>query len=554
MLDFEKDVLTPQQIDQTLDVCLRIFEGLDDFAIKELFSGYEKDVDTIFSIVYDEAQKALFGLPSKVSQNSLFYLDNLYEGVEEGLRVMSLNYFLISVIPDFIISTHHLEWGNLVQLYRRLGVVAPRDHGKSFYFSKGLPLWRLYRYRKGGNPYLHPNENKRHEEGMMITAEHSLAKDFLTSISKEIEGNPILSKKLYEGADAWGATDIRCGNGARLFVKGFYGTLRGRHPGWMILDDILEDRQIYSLEAREAVEEIFYSVVMNALSPFGHIVVVGTPFHQQDLYSRLKKDKSFRVVEYPAILPNGQVLWRERHSLESLMEKKENQGNVIFTREILCKPVASDSTIFPWEYLQTSLEGMSDITMVDRKEDFALKIDTCCVAVDLAISANVGADFTVITIFGTTKENPNRYYLLNMYRFKGATYDKQIREIKKTYFNFRPDILVVESNGFQESFIQMLETEAKIPVFRHRTTADKKLETGLPSMAVMFERSQIKIPQKTTEDRDKGDILLGEFNSIMYEKGKLESTSGKDDCAMSSYLNLKIGFEKIRTGFTFDFV
>ncbi|MCV6901043.1 hypothetical protein OE165_28825, partial [Escherichia coli] len=64
------------------------------------------------------------------------------------LKRLSLNFFIVNVLPAFEMNWHHIEWGNMVMYNRLLTVLAARDHSKSFYFSFAYPLWRLFKYER----------------------------------------------------------------------------------------------------------------------------------------------------------------------------------------------------------------------------------------------------------------------------------------------------------------------------------------------------------------------------------------------------------------------
>jgi len=553
-MDLLSPALSPFQINQVLSTCESIIGGLDEFGIKELMTGEEKDLDTIFSTVYNTTKEVLYSRPTTINASNFGYLDKLTSSIDEGLKVLSLNYFIISALPSFDVEEHHIEWGNLIQIFKNLGIIAARDHGKSFEFSYAWPLWKMNRATKGPNPYLSDRENLLHKKGMIITAEVGLATDFMKAIMNEIEQNPYLNRKLYFGNKEWGNTSITCGNGANLIPRGINGALRGRHPGWIDGDDLLDESNLYSKIQRDNVINLFYSVIMNMIQPGGEVKIVGTPFHQQDLYSALKKDRRFRVFEYPGIFPDGRLLYPRRHSYQSLMYKRESQGKVNFTREILVKPVSSDSTIFPWPILETAFLGMGDLCLTTTRDQFPIKMTKVVVAVDLAISANIGADFTVITVWGFNPQN-ECYYLMYLWREKGKGFKEQIAQVKNVWHNFNPDVVVVENNGFQEAFCQALEDD-KVPIVRHTTDATKKdMYNGLPSMALMFEKGQIRFPRGDEDSRNATDIICSEFNSMTFtDKGKLESASGHDDTCSSSYLGIKIGMPYINSGFSFSFI
>ena len=42
------------------------------------------------------------------------------------------------------VSNHHILWASMVAKYPKLAINAPRDHGKSFFFSFAYVIWRVY--------------------------------------------------------------------------------------------------------------------------------------------------------------------------------------------------------------------------------------------------------------------------------------------------------------------------------------------------------------------------------------------------------------------------
>jgi len=65
------------QLDIIYNQVNSIIENLDDSAIKELTSGYEKDFDTILKILIEETGKAIFSKNADFSTQNFSYLNNL---------------------------------------------------------------------------------------------------------------------------------------------------------------------------------------------------------------------------------------------------------------------------------------------------------------------------------------------------------------------------------------------------------------------------------------------------------------------------------------------
>jgi len=157
---------------------------------------------------------------------------------------------------------------------------------------------------------------------------------------------------------------------------------------------------------------------------------------------------------------------------------------------------------------------------------------------DFAISGNIGADYSVFSVWGKAV-NDGKYYLLNVFRRKGMSHGNQVAQIVSMHNRFHPNVIVAENNGFQRIMIDMIKEKGVTNIEGFTTEANIKrdLYEGLPSLSAMFERGEIKIPYGNEESRNVFDWLCGEFNSItMHEDtGKLESTSDHDDGAMSTF-------------------
>lgn len=529
-----------------------IIESLDDKALEQLGAGSERDIDRMLSIMFEETQKILHVPTKKLDIARFDSLDPLVENIEDTLRRESLNYFLLSTMPDFYLNVHHLEWGNLTQIYDKLVIEAARGHGKSFFFSKGYALWKLYRYMKTKPGRTIPTRWSWGREGMLITNEYKLANHLLGIVKEEIEENPVLREALYPDSrrDGWGAESIVCANGARMTAKSVGSKMRGYHPHWIIGDDYLNDQVLYSTEQNNKYINHFHSVTMNMIEPGGQVIVVGTPFREDDLYANLKKSKQWKVFEYPAIYPDGRVLWPERHSLQEILDKRVTQGSTIFSREMLVRPISTESSLFPYPMLKACFD--EKVHLVPNIYSAQKKYKRVVMGCDFAMSANIGADYSVFFVLGVTEND--HYDILSMWRKQGATYDEQVGVIKRLYNDFNCDTVLVEDNGMQKIFVQLLN-DAGVPATGQTTTAQNKYDLlkGIPHMAALFEQGRIHIPRGNQASIDQTDILVNELQMFTWDldKGKIQGVGAHDDCPMALWIAIsatKVG------GFSFSFI
>lgn len=553
---------SPLHYAECLTVVDDIIDNMDDAGILELMSGSGGDLDGVLNGMLEDTYKVLYtGDPNL--DFTPHYADRISAAVEETLRVKNLTYFITSCLPDFQMSWHHLEWGDLAMRYNKLCIEAARDHGKSFYFSNAYLVWKLYSYsRPAWKQYAKRPSKSNSNRGYLFSFSLQQSVDLMEILKGTIEANDTLKERLMpentkEGA--WASTNILCKNGARLTCKGFGSSVRGAHPYYIVVDDGLKDNVIYSQLQRNKSIDYFHSVIMNMLVPGGQIIVVGTPFHADDLYGDLKSKSiaatgnrnGWFVIEYPAIFPDGRILWPGRWGFDDLMDKRATQGNIIFSRENLCRPITNESSIFPMKVLEVSIRGMERYTLVRNRDDFPMKFARIVVGCDFAISANVGADWSVFTVWGVTEERD--MYLLYMYREKGKTFYEQMQTLKAINVRFRPDIMVVEQNQFQVVFVQEGDRQG-LPVMGHTTGIDKyDLKTGWPGIAVLMERGKIHIPTGDKASQDAKDLIFDDLGSVAFTEKGLESVGSHDDISSSIWL-ATLGANKLATGFKYAFL
>lgn len=426
----------------------------------------------------------------------------------------------------------------------------------SYYFSNAYLAWQLYRYKKPTQAQFSARPTTANSNrGFLFSFSLQQAVDLIEILKNTIEGNDILKERLMpenKAEGAWASTNIVCKNGARLTGKGFGSSVRGAHPYYIVVDDGLKDNVIYSSMQRQKSIDYFHSVIMNMLVPKGQIIVVGTPFHAQDLYGDLKTKRGWFCIEYPAIFPNGRILWPQRWSFEDLMEKKESQGNIIFSRENLCRPIISDSSIFPIDILNRSLNRMQTYTLVANRDDFPKKFSRVVTGCDFAISGRVGSDYYCFSTFGID-DYDNSMWLLNLQLGKGKSYEEQKQMLRGINVKFSPDVMVFESNVFQMIYTTEASKEG-LPVVPHNTGVEKNdLQKGWPGLAIMFEQGKFHIPIGDKYSQDMKDQIFDQLGSIAFTDEGLCSVGSHDDIGSSFWL-ASLGRNISVTGFKFGFL
>lgn len=433
------------------------------------------------------------------------------------------------------ISDHHKSWSKLVAKHKKLCIEAPRDHGKSFMFSFAYAIWRAY--FNWIPKTLLSSEFKsvpRISVGYIFSNTQDQAVKLLEIIKTEIETNEKLAFLIPARKDVWSKTEIKLSNGAIIRARGWGQSVRGAHPVWVICDDCLNDETIYSEMTRNKQVDYFFSAVTPMLVPGGQLIVVGTPFHQEDLYQRLSNNTAYFFHRSPALSDSGEPLWPTRYTKQMLVQRKEEVGSTRFAREYLCLPISEESSLFPERILTSCFDHQYEmpnyLSKEDRKE---LRIFT---GVDLALSSTVGADYTVITTLGVDKFK-NRW-IVDVRRKRGLSMMEQLREIEDVYKVYRPCKVLIEDNAFQRVFRDELIRNTDIPVEGFTTSAHNKnaLDRGVPSLQILFENKKFIIPRKTQRDRDITDQLVNELKCFTWVNGKLQGLGAHDDMVMSLWI------------------
>jgi hypothetical protein len=539
--------------------CVEEFIDLmDEATVYELCKGgYKKDIDKVFDVIMEETNNVLNLQSAGLNTQELNYLPAVKSGYEEYLRKTNLIYFVVSCLPEFELNWHNLEWFNMIQLYPRLCILAARDHSKSYSFSFAHILWRLYRYERPTALITPPKDILLSKEGMLITNEYRLAKRLLKKVKREAEDNPALQERMFPGknVEGWANESLMCKNGSEITLSSYRTSNRGPHPSYIVLDDFLDRSTLYSKEARSKFSEVFWGEIMSMIIPGGGVYVVGTPFTKDDLYSEIKKDATFRCFEYPAIFPDGKILWEDRYNFEALLRKRMSLGNLVFSREILVRPIDDSISIFPWAILEKSFIGMQTFKMVKNRQSYAVKMKKICIGVDLALSAEASADYFVATVVGC--DTLDCFHVMAMERYKGIRHAQQVSVIQRLNADFEPELIVIECNGYQKVLADLCREAGINNVLDFQTNGFNKKDymEGLPSLAVMFENGIIRMPRGDEESIEKSNTICTEFNSVVFDSDRhtLESAGDHDDTCMSLFFAIK-GIKTVTSSFSVSMI
>lgn len=433
------------------------------------------------------------------------------------------------------LGPHLLEWEELVQSFSRIAVNAARDHSKSTFFSYAYPIWRAWS-EPGCEVYIF---SKTLDQAMEFLDIIIYGKDNLKGMVNipqlehlvPAEGGRDRRTRLKR-------TDVRFKNGSRIRAVGYGKAIRGAHPKYIVLDDPLNDEDMYSETVRKKNIDYFKSAIVNMLKPDGQLVCVGTPYHISDLWGFLRENPKYEFRKYPGIVKGEdgkeRPLFPWRWKLKALRDKRDEIGSVAFAREILCEPITDDIAIFP----SNMFPPCYDKAMVLRPSLAVIRAMGLGVfiGVDIARSASVGADFFVIFVVGVDREG--LHYILDIQREKGRPFKQQIEMIKIAGKRYRADMICIEANAMQQVWSDEVIRTTDLPVKPFVTTAQNKypLDKGVPGLRILLENGKIRIPRGDEYSVAQTNAWIAECSQFGFVDGKLQGIGEHDDTVMAWWM------------------
>jgi hypothetical protein len=410
----------------------------------------------------------------------------------------------------FLPGAHLAEWAAILQSNPFTSLVSARKHLKTT-IAQGYIAWRLL------------TQQVNYEEGEFMAYLEDLAAYHLRKLKRYIKALPECFKDYQDLTQAEGI--IHYGHGEKEFIctpSGILTFKRGRHPDWIIADDILRDPQKkLDITQLQKITTSFFEEVMSM--PKYELHVFGTPQDRNDLFAQLEVQKDFFCRRYPAIISHKDkvVLWPEFFPYERLINIRDNQiGAKAFDKEYMCRPVRASEG-----FLQ---EDTIDKIIERRLKNFAI-------GRPLHLREYTYAGFDIgkkthpshLAIFG--KNRKGKLVQIHSKWMDGWEYTMQVEYIRQAIKNFKIgrleyDDTRAEFEGFREQ--GGLPAEMKGVAF----TAKNKF-----AMATAFDKLITQGSILLLDDQRQKRQLLNVDNDL----NAVETEEGHGDCFFSICLAIK---------------
>lgn len=469
----------------------------------------------------------------------------------------SFAFFMSELVDDkgepLYVGEHHEQWCDAMQFEKRLVLLAPRDHGKTWTNVIYL-MWRCWRHNRDENGRYLSHHPEGQFESLLFSDTYAQAGAFFEKMSVLILANEEIFQDIMPTGtrgtrkvlkDVWTGGLIRFRNLASVQTKAYMTSTRGLHPNLVICDDVLNDSNSATSHQRSKVWRYFVGTISPMLGPHGQLIVVGTAQHYSDLLHRLRTVSEFKWLKYRAVdWETGAVLWPERHNLQDLMQRRD-MDPVLFSKEYQNDPRDDSSSLFPHSLTQPAIDQGAGFKFLPaytkRAGEFVV------LSADFALSEQVGADYCVINVARLDMATQRRQ-LLWAVREKAWGFQTQVDMLRMACSQFDVDIGVIENNSFQRWVRQETEKypETAGVIVGHTTGIEKTtLKDGVPGLIIALRQGLWQIPDG--KDPVTGEVAdpaahhyamtwQSELNAYGWVDDKLQGAGEHDDTVIAFWL------------------
>ena len=252
------------------------------------------------------------------------------------------------------------------------------------------------------------------------------------------------------------------------------------------------------MRMRGCILKVIKEGIYPSLPPFGKLFIVGTIIRKRSILGTILMSKDepynrwtrrlYRAIE----TKDGKEvsLWEDRWSLDTLREIKENIGTVAFNKEYMNRPEEDESAIFHevWFRYYDALELP---TVLNQVVTF----------IDPSVEGKATSDFKAIITVGYFLVTM-LYYVLNVW-VKKASIDDMLHAAYRIYEVYRPQLVGIETNGFQKILIREFDAMAKgkgyhLPIKEINHNVPK--ESRIVRLSPLVERGKLVFAKNANDD------------------------------------------------------
>ena len=271
----------------------------------------------------------------------------------------------------------------------------------------------------------------------------------------------------------------------RYQAFGVGGAPAGRGADFLLIDDPVKNaKQADSPVERENTWDWFRTDVLTRLQPDASAVVIGTRWHWDDMIGRIIKtdqeENRWRVLHFPAVLPNGESLDPDRWPLEQLAQRRKDVGERVWNALYQGVPTEDEGAVLKRDWFPLYMELPEGILYMIQSWDTAFK----------------GGELNDYSVCHTYAVTVYGLFLVDRYHGQPDYPDLERMAVAK-YAQYKPRAVYVEDKASGQSLIQSLRKNPnhKIPVVPVSVGNDESKFQRTQNATPILEGQRVYLPQ-----------------------------------------------------------
>jgi hypothetical protein len=299
------------------------------------------------------------------------------------------------------------------------------------------------------------------------TKSSSLAEDILGSIKTRLLNEKLLElfpdilepdKKKWETDNSTQLTVRRKGierddpdwnpKEEQIEVWGVGASATGRHYDYHYYDDVIDDKNVTTADQIAKVRD-WWGAVQAIMDQSAVQKVIGTPWHQQDLYASIEHDDMFtksQVLIMPGVLEDGTILY-PFFTKKYLDKQRRTMGEYLFSSQYCLNTLPRSDKLFVPPYPQYDLKSFPEDPIY-------------YISVDPSSGRSKRHDSTGICVAAVSESGPDRLYFVEAEGYKLKTEDLA-EKIVALAIRYEPRRIGIEKNLLYEGLESLIRLKVQ---------------------------------------------------------------------------------------------
>ena len=279
------------------------------------------------------------------------------------------------------------------------------------------------------------------------------------------------------------------------FAIGVGGTVTGKGADLLIIDDPHSEQEaklaMSNSEVFDSVYEWYTSGPRQRLQPGGSIIIVMTRWSKKDLTGRVlqsmidRDGEKWEVIDFPAILPSGNLLWPEFWSYEEINALREELPVSKWNAQYQQQPTSEEGALVKREWWKM-WEGQTPPPC-----EFIIQ------SWDTAFTKNERSDYSACTTWGVfyLNEDQDDANIILLDAVKKRMEFPELKAAAMQYYKeWEPDACIVEAKAAGAPLVFELR-KAGVPVSEYTPSRGNDKIARVNSVTDLFSSGKVWAPK-----------------------------------------------------------